>query len=100
MSADDFPDLTGKHVTFYVTGKAGRSYQLQDIQFETQGGRLFVGGRVSENYDETVWARGFPVFIAWDVIEQYIVFDSPESYHNEWARHERAKEAKASSATT
>jgi hypothetical protein len=91
MSTEDFPDFQCKHVQFYLAGKPGRPFMLQDIRFHNQAERLFVSGRASEAYTDRCFGRGFPVSIAWDAVEMYMVFDSAEQYHAETTRHETAR---------
>ncbi len=94
MFDNNFPDFCGKLVVFYMLDRANRSYMLEDASFEIQAGRLFVVGKVSNEYDDDVWAKGTTACIAWDCVEQYLVFDSAAQYHRERERYEAAKEEK------
>ena len=96
MTDDSLPDFRGKLVVFYTSSRANRSYMLDEVTFEVQAGRLFVVGKVSREYDDDVWGRGATACIAWDGVEQYLVFDSPAHYHQETARYNEAKEERPS----
>lgn len=81
MLDDHLPDLSGKLICIYMTGRSGARYILQDITFDIQGGRLFVVGRIPEDYDKHVtWAKGQPAAIAWDCVDYYILFESVEQF--------------------
>ena len=66
---------------------------LQDVRFEMQGGKLFVVGRVSEAYDDSVWAIGFPIGVEWESVYYYLVYESAEQYRRELARCDAARAA-------
>jgi hypothetical protein len=83
MLEDHYPDFSGKHVNVYVTHRHGVSYLLQDANFEMQAGRIFLVGRVSDAYSDDVFGKGKNVCIAWDYVQQYLVFDSAEEWRNE-----------------
>jgi hypothetical protein len=83
MLDDHLPDFGGKLACIYVSGKSYVRYILQDIAFDMQGGRLFVVGRIPEDYDMHVpWAKGKPAAIAWDCVDYYIVFESVEQFRD------------------
>lgn len=96
MPIDQFPDFSGKLVVFYLVDRPNRSYMLEDATFDMQAGRLFVVGKVSKEYDDDVWARGSTACLAWDCVEQYLIFESAAHYHRERERYEAAKEEKPS----
>jgi len=93
MSASNYPDFSGKHVCFFLSGRAKRSYMIQDIRFEVQAGKLFAVGRVSEAYEEDVWGKGAVVALEWDSVEQYLQYDSVEHYRQELVRFDAARAA-------
>lgn len=81
MLVDHLPDLSGKLICIYMTGRSQARYILQDVSFDIQGGRLFVVGRIPEDYDKYVtWAKGKPAAIAWDCVDYYILFESVEQF--------------------
>jgi len=94
MPEDHFPDFSGKLVNLYLISKASYSYLIQEATFEMQAGRLFLVGRASEEYDDEIWSRGKYVAIAWNQVEQYILFDSAEDYRAERQRWKLAKAAR------
>jgi hypothetical protein len=78
------PDLTGKTL---VVQTAGRPIQMPLIlggcSFETQGGRLFLSGTSVPHAPGTYCLTdGVRRLVAWDAVEEYMVFDSVEHYHS------------------
>ena len=78
------PDLTGKTL---VVKTASRPIEmpliLSGCSFETQSGRLFLSGtNVPHAPDAYNWTDGIRRLVAWDVVEEYMVFDSVEHYYS------------------
>ncbi|HEX4124376.1 MAG TPA: hypothetical protein VHY37_06590 [Tepidisphaeraceae bacterium] len=56
---------------------------LSGCSFETQGNRLFLSGtNVPYAPGISAWTDGIRQLVAWDFVEEYMVFDSLEQYHS------------------
>ena len=77
------PKLRGKTVAVYVRHRpATAPVVISDCLFETRGERLFlVGTGVSGQRLSQEWTDGVRRSIAWDAVEEYLLFDSPEDYY-------------------
>ena len=91
---DTLPDFRGKIVLVYHIGS--RDPQISSViespVFDHQGDRLFLCGRVVEGDTPNDWILGCRICLAWDTVETYIVFNSPEDYRS---RIERGRAVQA-----
>lgn len=75
------PDFTGKVVVLYLEN---RTYEhvvvLDSPEFTMQGGRLFLTGEIPEGVSPNDWASRISSNVAWDRIEEYLVFASLDDY--------------------
>lgn len=75
------PNLSGKVVVLYL---ANRNYEhvvvMEDPIYELQGERLFLCGSIPEGVSPNDWATGIRSSVAWDHVEEYLVFESLEDY--------------------
>jgi hypothetical protein len=56
---------------------------LGGCSLETHGGRLFLSGtNVPHAPDSSNWTDGIRRLVAWEAVEEYMVFDSVEQYHD------------------
>jgi len=82
MTEEELPDLSGKLILVYVLN-SGRGTEdgllLEYAEFQRQGGRLFLKGRLPNVYGLN-WIAGCHGAIAWDSVTQYIIFNSTEDY--------------------
>ena len=81
------PELAGKTVVVQTRNRP-LSYPavLGECRFESQGGRVFlVGIRQPCSRHWPSWTDGIRCCIAWDCIEEYLVFESLSDYHNRLA---------------
>src|SRR4051812_37775878 len=76
-----YPEFQGKTVVVYVHSRPGVPTALHECRFDVQGGRLFLSG-VAVSGPQTLkeWTEGLRRSIAWDAVEEYLVFDSTEAY--------------------
>ena len=82
MNEDDkntVPDFSGKCVSFALIDESTCN-DINDPQFEYQGGRLFVVGTIPKGATTSDWAAGAQGAVAWDRVTDYIVFENEESY--------------------
>ena len=75
------PDLTGKIVLLYL---AHRDHEttIEAPVFEVHSGRLFLAGRVPNGGSQNDWLAGLKVYIAWDQVQEVVVFDSLDDYYD------------------
>lgn len=76
-----FPDLSHKIVLLYLANQCDEhNVVLAQPRFEQQGDKLFILGIFAEGTTANDWATGIHTAVAWDKVEQYLVFDSLEDY--------------------
>ena len=76
---DQFPDFTGR-VLSILCASEDTGQLIADPVFEKQAGRLFLVGIVPEQSSEDDWMRGLPCAVAWDTVQDYVVFESMSDY--------------------
>lgn len=73
------PDFTKKVVVLsWMTTDGSRS--LAHPRWEMQGGRLFLIGAVPTGGSRNDWLKGGEAAVAWEMVSDYLVFDSLEDY--------------------
>lgn len=76
MAEVSIPNLTGKSLlVMFGSCEDGVAY-VESPRLEVQADRLFITGQYSAGV--TAGLDGVQVSIAWDTINAYFVFDSPE----------------------
>jgi hypothetical protein len=85
MSPVSLPNLAGKIVYVYQQNRE-HEVVLQDAGFEEHNGRFFLTGVVPEGCSENDWLMDLKVYVAWDWVQEFIVFDSLEEYYARLAR--------------
>ncbi len=76
-----YPDFTGKVVAVYLANRPEEhTVVLQSPTFQIQADRLFLVGEFAESTTANDWAAGVTTAVAWDHVEQYLVFDNVEEY--------------------
>ena len=75
--------LRGKTIAVHLRSRAGGPpIVLKECMLETRGGRLFlVGISVPAQPAVTEWTDGVRRAIAWDAVDDYLLFDSPDDYY-------------------
>jgi hypothetical protein len=53
---------------------------IANAAWETQGGRLFLVGTVPKKASQDDWMEGLSCAIAWDTVQDYVVFQSIDDY--------------------
>ena len=90
MSEHAFPDLRNKALAVYLRNRSAEYANIIEYpEFEMQGGRVFLVGTVANCVPYGTWNAGARTAIAWDEVEQYIVFDSVEEYLDRCSKHSR-----------
>jgi hypothetical protein len=75
------PDFTNKILLIYLCDRPDEhNVLIKNAAFVDQGGRVFLVGEFAEDTTANDWAAGVQTAIAWDRVEQYLVFDSIEDY--------------------
>ena len=74
------PDLSGKIVMLYLNDRTHET-TIENPVFETHNGRLFLAGRVPNGGSQNDWLTGLAVYIAWDQVQEFVIFDSLEDYY-------------------
>ena len=73
------PDFTKKVVVLsWMTTDGSRS--LAYPRWERQGGRLFLVGAVPAGGSRNDWLKGGEAAVAWEMVSDYLVFDSLADY--------------------
>ena|ERR1035441_5131718 len=73
------PDFEGKVVSV-VCKNEDTGQLIRSPKFEGQGGRLFLVGTVPEDASQDNWMEDLPCAIAWDTVQDYVIFDSMSDY--------------------
>jgi hypothetical protein len=83
MPADSLsvPDFRGKVVVLYCRGRTLKyPVVLSDCCFEVQVGRVFLLGKDQPRGRFHGWTDGLRRGVAWESVEEYLVFESLEEY--------------------
>jgi hypothetical protein len=75
------PKFDGKVVSVVCVNE-DTGQLIRSPRFENQGGRLFIVGTVPEDASQDNWMEDLPCAIAWDTVQDYVIFDSMEDYLN------------------
>ena len=76
---DTLSKFAGKAVSFILIGE-DNSRLLIDPHFESQCGRLFVVGKSPPGASKHDWIAGLDEALAWDCVQEYVVFESADCY--------------------
>jgi len=75
----NLPDFSGKCLS--ITLKDSKyNHDLIDPFLEYQGDKLFIIGTIPKGATDSNWTKNKIGAVAWDSVEEYIVFDSFEDY--------------------
>ena len=82
-STNEIPSLRGKTVAVQVRNRSmPYPVVLSDCILETRGGRMFlVGTGVPAQTTVKEWTDGARRAIAWDAVDEYLLFQSPDDYY-------------------
>ncbi|MBI9083576.1 MAG: hypothetical protein JEZ11_08255 [Desulfobacterales bacterium] len=78
------PDLSGKIVLLYLEHRDHET-TIEAPVFEEHSGRLFLVGRVPTGGSQNDWLGGLKVYIAWDQIQEIVIFNSLDDYYDRMA---------------
>jgi hypothetical protein len=75
----NLPKVAGKVLSVLCVGE-DTGQLIYDPSFEEQGGRLFLVGTVPKEASQDNWMEGLPHAIAWETVQDYVIFDSMDDY--------------------
>ena len=75
----ELPDFEGKVVSVVCTNE-DTGQLIRSPEFKMQGGRLFMVGTVPEDASQDNWMENLPCAIAWDTVQDYVIFVSMADY--------------------
>jgi hypothetical protein len=79
---DNLPDFSGKVVTFYCVNEPPEgAVALISPTFAKQGGRIFALGQLAPDQSGR-WDDGLQSAVAWDQVNNYVIFPSLEVYRS------------------
>jgi len=84
------PNFCGKTVSLALIG-AESARIIVDPHFETLGGRLFLIGEIPKGASRHDWMEGLEGAVAWDRVEEFVVFDSFDDYIKRLKRWKKRK---------
>jgi hypothetical protein len=73
------PQFSGKVLSVLCAGE-DTGQLIYDPAFQEQGGRLFIVGTVPKEASRDNWMEGLPCAIAWNTVQDYVVFASMDDY--------------------
>jgi len=73
------PQFAGRVLSVLCAGE-DTGQLIYDPSFEEQGGRLFLVGLVPEDASRDNWMEGLTGAIAWETVQDYVIFDSMQDY--------------------
>ena len=77
----DYPEFENKIILLYLFNRPDdHNVVLQNASLENQADRMFIVGVFAEGATANDWATGVRTAVAWDSVEQYLVFDTIENY--------------------
>ncbi len=76
---DTLPDFEDKILSVLCVGES-TGQLISNPRFELQVGRVFLVGVVPEDDSRGNWMAGLQMSIAWDRVQDYVVFDSIDDY--------------------
>jgi hypothetical protein len=83
-SAKGAPPLRGKTIVVYLRDHSPEyPVVLSDCMLEQRAGRVFlVGASQPVQTGAADWTNGIRRAVAWDAVDQYLLFDSASEYHS------------------
>jgi hypothetical protein len=80
--SNECPRIKGKTVAVYVRNRPQTPVVLGGCAFEVRESRLFlVGTSLAEQRTSESWLDGVRRAIAWDAVDEYLLFDTPDDYY-------------------
>ena len=77
----NYPEFHNKIILLYLFNRPDdHNVVLQEASLENQAGKMFIVGVFAEGTTANDWAAGVQTAVAWDSVEQYLIFDTIENY--------------------
>lgn len=73
------PQFAGKVLSVVCAGE-DTGQLISNPAFEEQGERLFLVGVVPKDSSRDNWMEGLPCAVAWETVQDYVVFASMDDY--------------------
>lgn len=87
---DELPNFEGR-VLSVLCQHENTSQLLADVVFKKYAGRVFLVGNVPEQASQDNWTANLPSAIAWDSVQDYVIFDSVSDYQKRLNRKPKKK---------
>jgi len=87
------PDFTDKVVSVLCVNE-DTSQLIFNPSFEEISNRVFLSGTVPKDSSEDNWMEGLQTSIAWETVQDFVVFDSMEDYLQRLHKTDKKKKAK------
>lgn len=78
-------DLSDK-IVFVYKANGDNDVALVNPHIELHHGRYFLAGKVADGGSSNDWLTGLTTYVAWDQIEEFILFDSMEEFFDRLSR--------------
>jgi hypothetical protein len=84
------PDFAGKTLVVQTRNRPlSNPIILNECELQTQAGKLFLTGvRQACAPELSSWTDGVRCYVAWDDVEEYLVFQSVQDFHSRLCRPE------------
>lgn len=76
---ENLPDFAGMLLSIICNSERGGQL-IYSPWFENQAGRIFLVGTIPNDVAPDEWMEGLSTAIAWDSVQDYVVFDSIDEY--------------------
>ncbi len=76
---ESLPDFSGMLLSVICSSERGGQL-IYSPWFERQAGRLFLVGTIPDDITPDEWMQGLTTAIAWDTVQDYVVFESIPQY--------------------
>ncbi len=90
---DTKPNFNGKVLSVLCINE-DTSQLISDPAFESQVGRVFLTGTVPKESSQDNWMEGLKVSIAWDTVQDYVIFESIDDYLTRLHSNDKKKKTK------
>jgi hypothetical protein len=82
MTDSTYPEFEGKTLLVCLNGRQSEdAYVVDNPKVETLLGRFFITGNITPLGGPLNFSRSLPIAIAWDQVQNWIVWESSEHYY-------------------
>ncbi len=90
---DTKPNFKGKVLSVLCVNE-DTSQLISNPTFESQVGRVFLTGTVPKDSSQDNWMEGLKVSIAWNTVQDYVIFESIDDYLTRLNSNDKKKKSK------